>query len=152
MDFETEKQELQKKKSDLLISKREHETKLVAIRNLVRSGGRLPNEKYKQCCNSQNNHSRAILRIETQLAPIKLRLREIYDIEFKAQNKNGATEHNKEAASEVPVKSIVVELDTLRQEYQNFAADGTRVSSMRQMAAEFVIKLNPIIKRAIRGD
>jgi DNA repair ATPase RecN len=40
-------------------------------------------------------------------------------------------------------------LIALRNEYQAFAADKTRVGSMRQMAAEFVLKLNPIIKKTI---
>ena len=155
MSYETEKRELQKKKTALVLSKREHETQLVAVKNVVRSGGRLPNEKYKQCCDSQNTHARAILHIENQLAPIKVRLREIADIEFKERNggNNGAThEEDHPKAETAPTKSIVVELVALRQEYQNFAADGTRVSSMRQMAAEFVLKLNPVIKRAIGVD
>jgi hypothetical protein len=153
MNTETEKQELQKKKSALILSKREHETKLVAIKNVVRSGGKLPNEKYKQCCDAQNTHSRAILHIEKQLASVKLRLREIADLEFKSKNGDGAANYNEPTAvPNAPVKSIVSELVALRQEYQAFAADGTRVSSMRQMAAEFVLKLNPVIRQAIGVD
>lgn len=153
MNHETEKQELQKQKTDLCLSRREHESKLTAVKSLVRSGGRLPNEKYKQCCDSQRAHTRAILNIETQLAPIKTRLREIADIEFKERNGggNGATKEEKPITEYVPT-AIVAELVALRQEYQNFSADGTRVASMRRMAAEFVLKLNPIIKQAIHSD
>jgi hypothetical protein len=51
---------------------------------------------------------------------------------------------------DVPPKTFVTDLVALRHEYQEFAADKTRVGSMRQMAAEFVLKLNPIIKSALK--
>ena len=150
MNTENEKRQLLEKRAALILSKREHETKLVAVKNVVRSGGRLPSEKYKQCCDSQNTHARAIMHIENEMSKIKTRLREIADIEFN--EKNGLVKDKQPEPESVPVKSIVVELVSLRQAYQDFAADGTRVSSMRQMAAEFVVKLNPIIKRAIGVD
>jgi hypothetical protein len=40
----------------------------------------------------------------------------------------------------------VKQLVALREKYQQFAADGSRVASMRRMASEFVLELNPIIK------
>lgn len=153
-DLEAEKLKLTNERSMLGLSKREHETKLIAIKNLIRTGGFMPHEKYKKCCDSQQKHSRAILHIEKQMAPIKKRLREIEEIESRFQIANGqpVTHESPVASSESPLKKTVVELVALRQNYQDFAADGTRIASMRQMAAEFVLKLNPIIKRALGSD
>jgi hypothetical protein len=146
MNNTDEKRDLQRKRSILALSKREHETKLIAVKNVVRSGGRLSSDKYKQCCDSQNAHSRAIMQIERQLAPIKDRLREIADAEFIDRN-----EICEQHANGEPLCTILEDVILLQQQYQSFAADGTRVASMRQMAAEFALKLNPIIQRAKYG-
>ena len=125
---EAERRELSLQRDTLVLSKREHETQLISIKNLVRVSGRMPTDKYRQCCDSQATHARAILHIEDQLRPIKARLRELSDASHAEQqviNANG-----------VPAKSIVADLVALRDDYQRFAADGTRVSSMRQMSAE----------------
>jgi hypothetical protein len=53
------------------------------------------------------------------------------------------------AIETIRLKQTVQNLVNLREEYQHFAADHTRVSSMRQMAAQFVLKLSGIIKQAI---
>lgn len=129
----------------LVLAKKEKEIALVAVKNLVRSSGRMPNEKYRQCCDSQTKHVRAIFDLESQMRPIKTRLREIADERHIA---------NLESPSDEPeqAKGIVVSLVGLRQHYQEFASDLTRVSSMRQMASEFVLKLNPIIRNAIGGS
>lgn len=145
-----EQTELLKRKTELALSKKDHEIKLVAIKNLIRSGGRLPSEKYRQCCNAQNTHNRAILHIENLLASVTSRLREIARMEDDAKDVSFSEAEN--GKNPVPMRSIIVELVALRQEYQNFAADGTRVASMRQMAAEFVVKLNPIIKQGVGSD
>lgn len=43
------------------------------------------------------------------------------------------------------VRSLV----ELRNKYQQFSADGTRVASMRRMASEFILELNPIIRTLV---
>jgi hypothetical protein len=147
----TEKQQLQNQKTELVRQKREHETQLLAIKNLVRSSGKMPHEKYKTCCDAQTRHSQSIRKIEYRLGDIKNRLQEIADIEFHERNQSVDAEKisTESTSAENEPKSMVVELVALRQHYQEFSADATRVSSMRQMAADFVLKLNPIIKRAI---
>ncbi len=47
--------------------------------------------------------------------------------------------------------SPIRELAALRDEYASFAADKTRVSSMRAMAAQFALELTPIIRALIAG-
>ena len=153
MKNETEHRELLQKRDALTLSKRDHETKLIAVKNVVRSGGRLPHDKYRQCCDSQNTHAKAIMHIESELFKVKSRLREIANEQF--DEKKRRKDLAKTVAStqqSAPEKNIITELVCLRQAYQDFAADATRVSSMRQMAADFVLKLNPIIKRAIGND
>jgi hypothetical protein len=141
---EIEKAKIIEQLDDLKISKREHETKLVTIKNQIRGCGLLPPEKYRQCVASQVQHQTAILKIERLLQPLKKRLRELSSDDRSNQD-NGSF-----STPPSDVKGIVEDLVELRKDYQFFAADSTRISSMRQMAAEFVVKLNPIIKRAIK--
>jgi TolA-binding protein len=143
MNTKAEREGLLQVKSGLIVDKREHETQLVLIKNAVRSGGRLSTEKYRRLCDTQNTHNRAILAIEKQLVQVNTRLRELAEID------NQNAEDRRTDSREMDEKPIVQELVAIRQEYQNFAADGTRVASMRRMASEFVTKLNPIIKRAV---
>lgn len=46
-------------------------------------------------------------------------------------------------------RDLVTKLVALRNEYEEFAADHSRVSSRRQMAAEFSMKLGRIIRQTI---
>jgi hypothetical protein len=47
------------------------------------------------------------------------------------------------------LKRVVESLVNLRDEYTRFAADHTRVSSMRRMAAMFTMKITDIIEIAV---
>lgn len=139
-------QQLLERRGELVLTKRELENKMIAIKNLVRTGGRMANEKYKQCCDAQKKYTSEILKIERELTDIKTKLRHlsVYDVAEKRAEK--AIEQQPSVS-----RDFVVSLVDLRSEYQRFAADMTRVSSMRQMAAEFALKLNPIIKAAMKG-
>lgn len=135
---------LLKERDDLVNSKKDHEVKLVAIKNLVRSSGRMEHSKYKQCCDSQQRHLNAIRSIENELAKLKVRLREI-GVESFSETERANSRNGEEVM-------IVQELVALRSDYQAFAADSTRVSSMRTMAAEFVVRLSGVIRRAVNGS
>jgi hypothetical protein len=88
----------------------------------------------------------SVIDLEKMLRPIKTRLQELADQEYnekQAEMKQAemqTLEHNSDSTS------IVRRLISLREEYQLFAADATRVGSMKQMAAQFVVKLNKIIR------
>lgn len=144
-----ERQALLEVKSKLTLDKREHDIKLAAITNLIRTSGRMPPDKYRSCCNAQTKHKNAILDIERQLAPIKQRLTEISDEESLSKQVKPTAKPTETQLSLDKLKTIITDLVNLRQEFQEFSADSTRISSKRQMASEFVLRLNPIIKRAI---
>lgn len=148
------KEALQQRREDILVNKREIEKKMLAIRTLVRTGGFMPREKYKQCCDSQDKYITQVKSIENELGSIKLKLRRIADEEFdrKALGKVPPVEvptKEDEAKPEVAAVGTIQELVALRAYYQEFSADHSRVASRRQMAAEFAVKLNPIIRKAI---
>lgn len=129
----------------LAVQKKDIESRLTVLKNKIRCEGNMPGEKYRQVCETQNSYSRSIVQIEKKMAPLRKRIQELAHqehAEYRALNGNG--QHKPE--DQAP---IVAALVALRQYYQDFAADGTRVSSMRTMAADFVLKLNPIIKRAV---
>ncbi len=47
------------------------------------------------------------------------------------------------------LRPIISQLSTLRDHYQNFAADRTRLRSVRDMSAEFAEKLTTVIREAL---
>jgi hypothetical protein len=136
---------LERKRDELLVDKKKHETQLSTIKQLVRDSGRMEDSKYRQCCQAQSRHVQAIAKIEGLLAPIKHELREIIVQEFEDRQVSIEVR----AVETIRLKQTVQALVALREQYQRFAADHTRVSSMREMTAKFVLDLNEIIKLAI---
>lgn len=136
-------EDLAAERDRLLLAKREHEGKLLAIKNLIRAGARLSADKYKETCNAQQRHVSSIHSIEKEILSVK---RKISELSMAPKEKSEPASVNQEAEA---AREIISELVKLRSDYESFAADGTRISSMRQMAAEFVIKLGAVIKRAI---
>lgn len=151
-EFDEEKRQLLEKKNALTIAKVDIQAKLSALRNRLRLQGRLlPKLEYTQICQRQDQLKKKIVEIEKEIAPIKNRMTEIGNAEhlFHAQQEKEQMEASR--GLEVFASPVIVqELVSLRQQYQEFAADLTRVSSMRQMAADFVIKLSRIIKDDLR--
>lgn len=125
----------------LAVEKRATETELSTLRDRLRTT--MPKAEYRECCGHQNKLVKKLLEIERAMAGLKSKMRELCNLEHEqyVRETNGdKVEHT---------KPIVSELVALRQHYQEFAADSTRVSSMRSMAADFVLKLNPIIRKAV---
>ncbi len=134
--------ELKLKRDALVLQKRDLETKLTAIKNLVRSSGRMPPDKYKICCESQTGYSRKIISIETQLLPIKQEIQRLSDDEFFARSAPSAPSE----PFKVPVKTLVLMLREVRDRWQDFSCDDAMgTSTERLQAAQFVRDLNPII-------
>jgi len=136
---------LEKRRDELLVEKQRHATQLSNIKQLVKDSGRMEDSKYRQCCQAQTRHVQAIAKIEGLLAPIKHELREIIVREFEDRQVSIEVR----SVETLRLKQTVQALVTLRENYQRFAADHTRVSSMREMTAKFVLDLNEVIKLAI---
>lgn len=141
--------EWKKERESLKEKKRVIQVQLTKTKNLVRSSGIMPREKYKQCCDAQSKYVGQIQHTEKRMGEIKLQIQKLADDEhFHPENPN------KPAVSLKPEpmgKDCIEALVALREKYQQFSADHTRVSSMRTMAAEFAYQLNPIIKAALKG-
>ena len=132
----SELNDLKTRRDALVLKKRELETKLAAVKNLVRSSGRMPHDKYKVCCESQNDCFRQIVRVETDLMPIKQRIRVLCDEEDEAKKAkhNGYT------------RDLVLRLREVRDKWQEIASDDALANStQRTQASQFVSDLNPII-------
>lgn len=143
--IESEKRALLAERDECVTAMQKSQTQLMAIKNLIRSSGRMENHKYRQCCDSQTEHAKNVNKCTERMREIKDKLRQLESEKeyFTKQinGKNGATT----SFDKVP---IVRELVNLRAEYQQFSADFTRVSSMRSMAADFALRLDRIIKSA----
>jgi hypothetical protein len=141
--------DLKEERESLKEKKRVTQVQLTKIKNLVRTGGRMPNEKYKQCCDAQSKYVAQIQTIEKRMGTIKLEIQRLADLEH--YHPESPTAPKQVMKPEPMGRECIEALVALREKYQAFSADHTRVSSMRTMAAEFAFQLNPIIKAALKG-
>ena len=143
MTHDEERHRLLTEKHQIVVKMHDLENKLMGLKNECRRKGSMPQGEYNKILTNQVKYRQAVIDLERTLGPIKNRLIEIADDDFEKKHALPV-----EISADPTMVRAVVEL---RQHYQEFAADGTRVGSMRQMAAEFVLKLNEIIKQEING-
>lgn len=143
---------LKKERQDFCDQKAEAQMRLTKIRNLIRSGGRMTAFKYKETCDSQSKQVAKIQQIDKRLGSLKLEIQKLCDQEHYS----GVLPVPRPLAVAVDSdahglfrKEHIESLVALREKYQQFSADHTRVASMRTMAAEFANALNPIIRAAV---
>lgn len=137
LDLERAINELDSKRSDVVLLKKERENRLSEITNKIRSSnGRLATQEYYTLCRKQKTIKDEILSIEFELKKYTTEIR----------NKSTLREQLKSEFKFESSKDIKKELVKLKDEYINFSADGTRVSSMRTMAAQFAERLETLIK------
>jgi hypothetical protein len=134
-EIEEEISRLKNKKSELGLAKSNVQASLADVN--AKFVGRLANSDFERLRKQRAELCRMQNELERQIRPITEKIR------------NLSVEKDRYSQSSFPGKSTVEALAVIRDEYQQFAADKTRVASMRQMAAEFVMKLNPIIRKSV---
>ena len=144
IDLEKAITALQERRSQLVLSKQNKEIDLSALNNKVRSatsgGEYLPPQEYRDICSKQKKIKQDIYAINVELQGLK----------FEIQKKNTLKD---ELSNEISVKGnegILQELIDMKDYYATFAADTTRVSSMRAVAAGVTKKLDDILTK-IKG-
>ena len=112
------------------------QTRLSSLNAEVR-GKRLHSVKYDSICKKQNKAKKELESIAEAQGKLKIELakREMFKEELKNQDKKQSIE----------VEGVTLQLIELKRKYVSFAADRTRVSSMRAMAAKFVEELDELI-------
>ncbi len=129
----TTTEELNAKRVDLISKKSEITKSIVSINQQLIST--LPHREYARVMRTKNDLVRQLQEIESQIADVNSRRH----MAAKSEKQEGGDND----------KSHVRKLAELRDEYQAFAADATRSPTMRRMASEFVVRLNPIIRQAL---
>ncbi len=131
--------ELKAKRDALVLEKRTLESKLAAVRNLVRSSGRMPHDKYKACCDSQTDYTRRIVGVEARILEVKREIQRLADIQHAEYMANNT--HNG-----VSTRKIIDMIREVRDKWQELSCDDSLGNSTeRTQAAQFVRDLNPII-------
>lgn len=138
-DLERSISDLVQKKEALILSKKEIEMENSLLKSRVRVGGKMSQHKYNAIVDEQNQLKRNQLKIEKDLSELSINImkKSVLLDEMKCELK----------IDTIKSSGIKSELISLKDYYINFAADRTRVSSMRATAAEFVEKLEIIIKK-----
>ena len=124
---------LHSQKSTLCQRKAEIQKELSALTAQVR-GKRVSPSHYDNVCREQEGLKTELAGIERQVIELASEIREL-SIEANAPHEGSDAK-----------RGVIPVLVELRDEYEAFAADATRVSSMRRMAAEFSMKLTRIIR------
>lgn len=155
------KNQIQEEREQLIQRKKEIELRLVELRNLFRLNGRMTGFRYRELCQEQELKHRELMSTEQLLSSLKVQMMALSDAAFKAHKEASAirresgemaenTAISSESNQQDKLGNAIRSLVALREKYQQFAADGSRISSKRQMASEFVIDINPIIKEALK--
>lgn len=121
---------------ELIKRKKEIELDLSVISNRVRAEANIPYNEYSELCRKQNELKKEKTSIENELLTLKQR----------RTAKNMEIDKIKRQLKFQPKEIIEDGLISLRDKYTQFAADKTRVASMRAMAAEFVGELTRLIE------
>tara|TARA_R110002050_G_scaffold147152_1_gene272910 strand:+ start:207 stop:716 length:510 start_codon:yes stop_codon:yes gene_type:complete len=107
--------------------------------------GRMDYEKKQNLFNARNSVLARMQFVESQIMWTKRMMREITAARHGRKSPETTSEY------QVLKKGCIESLVALRGKYQEFAADNTRVSSMKDMAAKFVLELNPIIRASVNA-
>lgn len=114
------------------------QTELASINGRCKT--RLPNHEFQKLQSRRSEVIDTKQRLEMQAGEIQSEIARISIEKMKPS-----------AAPPKADSDVVSQLVAMRDYYQNFSADATRVSSTRIMAAEFVGKLNPIIRGIVNA-
>ena len=144
-----ELQSVMERRSKLMIQKRDIETKLATIKNLIRKEGLMPGGKYAACCEAQNKYRAAILKIEKETSELNIKRSELGNKirEFEVERPHPAYAETDSILSQPRQDELRTRIIEIKSEYQKFAADQTRILSMRTMAGEFVVKLTDLLRK-----
>jgi len=134
-------EEMRKKFENRGEEKRELQVTLAKNKTLLM--GRMDYEKKQNLLSIRNSVLERVQFVESQIMWTKRMMREI------TAAKHGKKSSGTTSEFSVMKKDCVEALVALREKYQQFAADNTRVSSMKNMAAKFVLELNPIIRKSL---
>jgi len=139
-------EEMRKKWENRCEEKREMQVTMAKNKTLLM--GRMDYEKKQKLFKIRNSILERMQFVESQIMWAKRIMREINIAKCGSRRSkdSGAT-----SEFSVMKKECVESLVALREKYQQFAADNTRVSSMKNMAATFVLELNPIIRKSLNN-
>lgn len=135
IDLEKSISELKSRQSLFTYEKKKCQDALSEINSKIKSNGKhLPPAEYKKLCNKQDSLKREITEAEHEIANLQDQIRK----------KSHLADEIKLEVATIAKKDMPNKITKLKDYYMNFAADKTRVSSMRAMAAEFAEKLEAI--------
>src|SRR5690606_28228124 len=81
--------DLKEERESLKEKKRAIEAQLVKVKNLIRSSGTMPREKYKKCCDAQSKYVGQLLHIDKRMGAIRLQIQKLADEEhYHPKNSN----------------------------------------------------------------
>jgi hypothetical protein len=127
---------LQQSRDVLVAQKKELDNKFFDVKRQI-SGKWLPDDEYDRLTKIQYQLRSQLLPIEKGLADNKTQLRE----------KNALLDEYLSSKEDNVKMPIIESLQALKANYLDFAADRSRVSSMRAMAAQFAEELDTLIKK-----
>mgnify|MGYP002132211759 FL=1 len=146
--------ELKTKKNALSLGRKPIEAELSQLAGRVRSANthktRLTPEEYRQICGRQQKLKRKLAEIEVAINPLSSEIRRLCAEEdiLRASCGMSISGVGEQSSGD---GDLAKRLADIRDRWQQFAGDQTRVSSMRVMAAQFADDLNAVLSGRGRG-
>lgn len=126
-------------KDRLVADKRQLTAELANIKGKLATT--LPQHQYQQVMRARSGIVTKLQVCENAIAEIKSKLRAI-----EMEKQETYSEKKGDQAESV---DVIRELRAVRDKWQSFASDQTRVSSMRIIASQIVEDINPILKKLL---
>ncbi len=133
-------QELESKRCDLVLKKKEMEVNMMELKNEVRTSPTyLSEQRYKSITDKQVKCRQGILDIENEMNVVKAEISRLRIIRSEIdEDINSIKSFNS--------KELLNSLLYLKSKYYDFSLDKTRIPAMRKMTQEFIEDLDNLVE------
>lgn len=136
LNVEARRSKIESERSKLVFQKKELENEMQVLKNKVRTKQILPQKVYKEICDQQEETKRKILKIE----------RVIFDKNDELRKMQITLDNVKlYVVPDFDFSELKNNIQHLKNKYELFSSDKTRIPAMRKITEEFTVELQQVI-------
>ena len=136
LNVEARRSKIESERSKLVFQKKELENEMQVLKNKVRTKQILPQKVYQEICDQQEETKRKILKIE----------RVIFDKNDELRKMQITLDNVKlYVVPDFDFSELKNNIQHLKNKYELFSSDKTRIPAMRKITEEFTVELQQVI-------
>lgn len=136
LNVEARRSKIESERSELVFQKKELENEMQVLKNKVRTKQILPQKVYQEICDQQEETKRKILKIE----------RVIFDKNDELRKMQITLDNVKlYVVPDFDFSELKNNIQHLKNKYELFSSDKTRIPAMRKITEEFTVELQQVI-------